>query len=44
MGAIGVAGIIAGLTGSWTVFFFIAMALIAGAVYAGDVRFTNRRR
>ena len=43
-GAIGVAAIIGGLTGSWPVFFVTAAALLAGAVYTGDVRFTNRRR
>ena len=42
-GAIGVAGIIGGLTGSWPVFLVTAAALIIGAVYADDVRFNNRR-
>jgi hypothetical protein len=42
-GAIVVAGLVGGLTGSWPVFFIAATALCVGAIYAGDVRFTNRR-
>lgn len=43
-GAIGIAGIIGGLTGSWPMFFVTAAALVIGAIHTGDVRFTNRRR
>ena len=44
LGAIAVAGIIGGLTGSWPVFFVTTTALIIGAVCAGDIRPTGRRR
>jgi hypothetical protein len=38
IGAIGVAAILGGLAGSWAVFAAVAAALIAGGVYAGEIR------
>jgi hypothetical protein len=43
IGAIGVAGIIRALTGSWLVFFVTAGALIGTALCAGDIRPDARR-
>jgi hypothetical protein len=44
LGAIAVAAIVGGLTGSWLVFFIAAALLIGGAIYVGNVRINSRRR
>ena len=38
VGALGVAAIVGGLAGSWLVFGAVAAVLIAGSVYAGEIR------
>jgi hypothetical protein len=37
-GAIAVAAIAGGLTGSWTVFAVTTVVLVAAAIYSGDIR------
>ena len=38
LGALGVAAVVGGLAGSWTVFFLVAVVLVGASVYVGDVR------
>jgi hypothetical protein len=38
------AGLIAAITGSWTVFWVLAVVLTLSAIHAGDVRPTGRRK
>ena len=37
-GAIVVAAVIGGVTGSWTVFGIVAVILVGGAYYSGEIR------
>ena len=38
VGALGMAAIVGGLASSWLVFAVLAAVLIAGSIYAGDIR------
>ncbi len=38
LGALLIAAIIGGLTGSWTVFVIVAIVLIATAIHSGEIR------
>jgi hypothetical protein len=42
-GVLLVAGLVALLTGSWIVFAVIAIALVATALHAGDIRLRSRK-
>jgi len=44
IGSFGVAAIVGGLAGSWTVFAVVAAVLIAGSVYSGEIRGQGGRR
>jgi len=43
-GAMIVAGLLAALTGSWSVFLFVVLALMATAVISGDIRINKPTR
>jgi hypothetical protein len=44
IGSLGVAAIIGGLAGSWTVFALVAAVLIASSFYAGEIRGKGGKR
>jgi len=44
LGSLTIAGLIGGLTASWTIFAVAGAVLIATSVYAGDIRLRKRGR
>jgi hypothetical protein len=43
-GALLVAGLIGGLTGSWTIFGLALAGLLVSKIMGGDIRLTRRKR
>jgi hypothetical protein len=43
-GVLLIAGLIAAITGSWTAFWVLAVALTLSAIHAGDMRLNGRRK
>ena len=44
IGSFGVAAIVGSLAGSWAVFAVVAVVLIVGSVYSGEIRGQGARR
>ena len=43
-GVLLIAGLIAAISGSWTAFWVLAVALTLSAIHAGDMRLNGRRK